>query len=517
MTITTKLENTPEEQGVSSRILLSMFDDLESRAFEIHAFLLTRNNKVVAEGYARPYSADRVHMTHSMTKSVLVCAAVLLISEGKLELDQKVVSFYPPSIDIQKQDYYSKLKDMTVGHLMTMRTGHEKEVSGSVWRPIKTSWIDEFYKIKVVNQPGTTFLYTSASTYMLSAIITAVLKQQQQQQQITSTPTTIVSASQFLNERLFRPLGIKYEWPDSTTDADVSPGANGLSCKLQDMAKLALLFVNKGVWKGEQLIPADWVEKIQQNHQDDDETRYGYQWWLGPNGAYYMNGLFGQLNVVFPSHNATLSIFAGVPPQSNFVNDFIWNYFPKAFSADNNEIPADPESLLKLRKRLSTLELVQDSPDPTIKLVHAKKFVDFVVDSEVDDNGNPVKRASAPDIKMMMFSFEKESILFTLRDSQGKHTIPIGQRGIFIDSVTRFNRSQLHHEYESLTPSCVASTSKWIDGRTLLLDLVYVETTFRDRLIIQFTPRHIRVTHSVNTNSSSFQLPMIKGVLQQSK
>jgi hypothetical protein len=61
---------------------------------------------------------------------------------------------------------------MTVGDLLTMRTGHDHETSGSEWRPLKTSWIAEFMKIPVVYQPGTKWVYTSAASYMLSAIVT---------------------------------------------------------------------------------------------------------------------------------------------------------------------------------------------------------------------------------------------------------------------------------------------------------------------------------------------------------
>ena len=51
---------------------------------------------------------------------------------------------------------------MTVEDLLTIRTGHAAEVGGSEWRANNSSWISEFFKIPVVNEPGTTFVYTSA-------------------------------------------------------------------------------------------------------------------------------------------------------------------------------------------------------------------------------------------------------------------------------------------------------------------------------------------------------------------
>ncbi len=54
-----------------------------------------------------------------------------------------------------------------------MRTGHASMTSGSAWRPIKTSWVAEFFKIPVVYQPGTQMgLHHRPRPIMLSAIVT---------------------------------------------------------------------------------------------------------------------------------------------------------------------------------------------------------------------------------------------------------------------------------------------------------------------------------------------------------
>ena len=104
---------------------------------------------------------------------------------------------------------------MTVEDLLTMRTGHASMTSGSVWRPIKTSWVAEFFKIPVVYQPGTKWVYTSAATYLLSAIV---------------TKTTGQPVADYLKPRLFDPLDISgYQWP--VGPENISPGANGLSWK----------------------------------------------------------------------------------------------------------------------------------------------------------------------------------------------------------------------------------------------------------------------------------------------
>lgn len=187
--------STPEAQGVSSAAIMDFLDEVERNAYEMHGFMLWRSGHVVAEGWWEPYGPERIHMTHSLTKSVTASAVGIAIAEGRFKLDDKVVSFFPEHLPATVS---ANLAAMTVRDLLTMRTGHEKMTSGSVWRPIKTSWIAEFFKIPVKFEPGTKFVYTSAATYMLSAII---------------TQTTGQSTADYLKTRFFEPLGITgYEW-----------------------------------------------------------------------------------------------------------------------------------------------------------------------------------------------------------------------------------------------------------------------------------------------------------------
>src|SRR5271154_1997888 len=208
----------PEARGVSSRSILAFLDDVRGANVELHSFMLYRRGDVIAEGWWDPYRADRIHMMHSVTKSVTACAVGLAMADGRFGLRDKVGSFFPEMLPASVDP---KLAAMTVEDLLTMRTGHREEVSGAVWRPIKTSWVAEFFKIPVVDPPGTTFLYTSAATYMLSAII---------------SKTTGEPASEYLRPRLFEPLDFKgYQWP--LDPHGISPGANGFSCRTADLLK----------------------------------------------------------------------------------------------------------------------------------------------------------------------------------------------------------------------------------------------------------------------------------------
>ena len=81
---------SPESQGLSSAFFASLIRDLnESKECNIHKFMALRHGKVVAECAFEPYDMDTWHVSFSMCKSVIGMAIGILISDGKLFLDEK--------------------------------------------------------------------------------------------------------------------------------------------------------------------------------------------------------------------------------------------------------------------------------------------------------------------------------------------------------------------------------------------------------------------------------------------
>jgi CubicO group peptidase (beta-lactamase class C family) len=83
----------------------------------------------------------------------------------------------------------------------------------------------------------------------------------------------------------------------------------------RDMARLALLYLNRGVWKGERLLPESWVDFSRSAAPATAQfgNFYGGQWWLVqdartdvPQDAYTMAGAQGQYGIVVPSHDLVI-------------------------------------------------------------------------------------------------------------------------------------------------------------------------------------------------------------------
>lgn len=72
---------------------------------------------------SRPAPPDSILM-HSVSKTFTATAIGLAINEGKLNLTDKVVSFFPDQLPTDSSKY---LYDMTVRDLLTMTCGHDEE------------------------------------------------------------------------------------------------------------------------------------------------------------------------------------------------------------------------------------------------------------------------------------------------------------------------------------------------------------------------------------------------------
>jgi CubicO group peptidase (beta-lactamase class C family) len=245
---------SPESVGMDSAFIDAFLKDLVENSIEVHTLMLYRAGSVIAEGSWWPYRADRPHMMHSATKSFLAVAVGLAIEEGYFQLDTKVVDIFPQQAAAASDGLAisDNLAALTVEDLLTQTSGHAHGVSGGEWRGIKTGWLTEFFRLLLVHKPGTEFVYTSATSFMLSAI---------------NSQTTGTTVREFLEPRFCRPLGIKLLSWDVGPDG-ICPGGNGISCLQSDLSEVGHPALAKGQVKGH----AD-AARVLGIGIDDGETR----------------------------------------------------------------------------------------------------------------------------------------------------------------------------------------------------------------------------------------------------
>jgi len=298
--------STPEEQSLDSAMILQMFQEIQTKNIDVHSFLLVRNGYLVTEAYFDPYTQDIKHPVHSITKSVTSMLTGIAMREGYIKnVDQRVLDFFP---DIAKNVTDENVQDLTLEHLLTMSAGynttttlpsellHQKDASFDTVDHILT------YN-SILEKPGTTFFYDSGLPHLMSAIV---------------QETTGMSTLEYAQEKLFGPLGITgVTW--ETDPRGIPLGNTGLRLSSRDMAKLGYLYLNRGKWNGEQIVPAKWVDQSTTKHIETkglmnaaEDDGYGYYWWIDAYGGYSAHGFGGQYIFVVPDLNMVAVFTSGL-------------------------------------------------------------------------------------------------------------------------------------------------------------------------------------------------------------
>ena len=297
---------------------------------------------------------------YSLSKSFTSTAAGFAVAEGKLNLDDHVLGFFPADAPNKPSD---NLRAMQVRHLLSMATGHQTEprLSSS-----DQPWTKTFLAHEVPHEPGTHFMYNTAATYMVSAIVQ------------TQTGQTVLD---YLRPRLFDPLGIENPiW--GASPQGITLGGYGLSVRTEDIARLGQLYLQKGMWNGRQLLSPSWVEAATSkqisngsNPESDWNQGYGFQFWRSRHGCYRGDGAFGQYCIVMPEQDAVVAITSGVR-NMQAVLDLVWDkLLPAMQPASLADAPAAHE---KLQAKLATLELAYPegaATSPLAKTVSGIKYV----------------------------------------------------------------------------------------------------------------------------------------------
>src|SRR5215469_15564588 len=131
--------STPEEQGISSSAILSFIEAADRQAATtnaIHSFMLVRHGHVVAEGWWSPYGPDIPHKLFSLSKSFTSTAVGLAIADGKLSLDDTVLSFFPEDAPANPSTY---LKAMRVRDLLIMSSGQNSNTVAQLGQQLRYS------------------------------------------------------------------------------------------------------------------------------------------------------------------------------------------------------------------------------------------------------------------------------------------------------------------------------------------------------------------------------------------
>jgi len=307
----------PESEGVAAKPLRDMETAIRGGEFKkIGSVVVARHGKLVYEGY---FDGDTTTLrdTRSATKSITDVLVGIAIREKKLSgTDARVLALLPERA--RKMQNPDPRKDkISVEDFLTMSSPLECDD----WNDASRGNEERMYPIEdwaqfILDLPirgrmhvgeereapkyGRNFSYCTGGVFVLSEVL---------------QKATGVRTDHYAQEKLFGPLGITdAQWVYSPLNVPQTGG--GLRLTSRDLLKVAELYRNGGLWQGKRVVGEVWVKTSVQPHaQIDDETEYGYLWWLktfksGGKGypAFFMSGNGGNKVAVFPGLDLTVVI-----------------------------------------------------------------------------------------------------------------------------------------------------------------------------------------------------------------
>jgi CubicO group peptidase (beta-lactamase class C family) len=272
--------------------------------------LLARDGKIVdfqTYGYRDverqlPMERDTICRAYSMSKIITCVATLMLVEEGRLNLDDPVAKYLPEFKDMKvwkggttDAPLLEPLKrPITIKHLMTHTSGLFYDFStgnaelAKLWRnadlwsgPGLTNFITKLAKVPLMHQPG------DAYTYGINQDVQGALIER-----VSGIPF-----GAFLEERIFRPLGLKdtgfdvppekmfrlaktYKhgpdgkfvedqpivetWPEA--GRGIEAGGAGIFSTAGDFARFAQMLCNGGTLNGKRILGRKTVELMTANH-----------------------------------------------------------------------------------------------------------------------------------------------------------------------------------------------------------------------------------------------------------
>ncbi|MBM0045816.1 serine hydrolase [Anaerococcus sp. mt242] len=267
--------------------------------------LYKENNSIIVYkngiGYLVNKKKDEKINVRSISKTILALACGIVI--GQYNDFDEYTYIYPiikNKISLKNKKNERYLKQIKVKHLLTHTVGYRDILlmSEDINKFNIDNLLNEVINYPIYYRPGTHFLYSNASYYILSATL----------QEFIGT-----DLFKFIDENLFDPLNIKNAKADKY--GAYLAGATKFYLSTDNLLNIGKLLLNNGKFEGRQIISQAWIEKmknplfkndfeIKKNYLSEDY--YGYSLWISKNGITFASGTGGQLIVLMEKSNTII-------------------------------------------------------------------------------------------------------------------------------------------------------------------------------------------------------------------
>ncbi|MGF1761246.1 beta-lactamase family protein [Photobacterium sagamiensis] len=339
----------PDEMGFEKEILIDLHRHVIMRKDKrVQSLLIARNNQLVFEQYYSvrsvrdgtpmpvyfPPSPDTFHQMRSVTKTVTSTLIGNLLYKNTIPSVNVPLFDYFTNEDMQEAD---KRRNIKIKHALNFNSGLDWNEWGARNSDAMNMWLssDPYAYILskgVAYKPGDKFVYQGAMSVLLGGVVEIV---------------TDMSLREYAEQALFNPLGISnYDWFAHEVTGDYL-GSSGLYLRSRDLAKLGQLYLNNGMWNGQQIFSEQWAKeslKPKGKFWPDKTIEYGYNWWfplIKNDGQRIhiggMRGYGGQEMFIIPELQLVFVITSGayIGQDENYPFELITNYVLPSLGLNN--------------------------------------------------------------------------------------------------------------------------------------------------------------------------------------
>ena len=272
------------EEGFDTQMIIDLMNDIRDGSYPgIDSIAITRNGKLLLYWFDRQRELDvydgwigntirERHVLNSTSKSFTSALIGIAIDHGYIaSTEVSFLSLFPYA---SYDNWDDRKDDITLEDALTMRLGFTWDESSRPYNDPENDlvylennnvdWPKALLDLPMSSNPGTTFAYSTAGAIAIGKAL---------------ENATSMKIADFANMYLFYPMQIDdAAW---WTPHGLANGGSGLFLRTRDLAKFGQLYLDCGVWQGQQIISTDWIiasvapHVILPNSQD-----YGYLWWL---------------------------------------------------------------------------------------------------------------------------------------------------------------------------------------------------------------------------------------------
>jgi CubicO group peptidase (beta-lactamase class C family) len=267
----------PEGLGCSGEGLASAGEWLaahgQGRPYRV---VVVRAARIVAE-WSQDVSPDARAPLASAAKSLYSCLLAIAVAEGKIRsVDDPVVDYYPEMMDVPEgrgpkegRHAFAKDKAVTFRQLIANTSGY----------------------MKPGEEPGTVFHY---QTFGMNVLTHAIAKQYGLYD--SNDPERLPGCGALIEQKIRDPIGAS--WTYAYTNFRHAPGARlgvfghytQVYADILDMARVGLLWLHGGEWRGVPVVPRQWLAEAVRvapdirAHAPQEQWSYGYGFWTNEEG-----------------------------------------------------------------------------------------------------------------------------------------------------------------------------------------------------------------------------------------